>query len=106
MWRDALTLAAGLRHTDFTTQYPSQFTTACSFDRELVREMTERMSAEFAAKGVNVQLGPVSYSHACLTAAHWRTARPLVSASSTAVLTEGHTVGVTGKVSFLVHDNS
>ncbi|BEI80906.1 hypothetical protein CcaverHIS002_0200660 [Cutaneotrichosporon cavernicola] len=51
---------AGLRHTDFTTQYPSQFTMACSFDRELVRELTERMSAEFAGKGVNVQLGPLT----------------------------------------------
>lgn len=68
-----LTAAAGLRHTDFTTQYPSQFTTACSFDRDLVREMTERMSAEFAGKGVNVQLGPVSCeTWLQLTAAHWR----------------------------------
>lgn len=57
---ERLTPAAGLRHTDFTTQYPSQFTTACSFDRELVRELTERMSAEFAGKGVNVQLGPLT----------------------------------------------
>lgn len=53
--------AAGLRYTDFVTQFPSQFTMATSFDRDLVQEMTERMSAEFAGKGVNVQLGPVSW---------------------------------------------
>lgn len=56
---NGLTEAAGLRYTDFVTQFPSQFTTAMSFDRELVRGVVERYSAEFAGKGVNVQLGPV-----------------------------------------------
>lgn len=51
--------AAGIRHTDFVTQYPSQFTTVQSFDRDLIRELTERISGEHAAKGVNVELGPV-----------------------------------------------
>ncbi|KAL1413642.1 hypothetical protein Q8F55_001420 [Vanrija albida] len=51
---------AGLRYTDFVTQFPSQFTTAQSFDRELVRGVVERYSAEFAGKGVNVQLGPLT----------------------------------------------
>ncbi|TXT15566.1 hypothetical protein VHUM_00069 [Vanrija humicola] len=57
---------AGLRYTDFVTQFPSQFTTAMSFDREIVRGVAERYSAEFAGKGVNVQLGPVGRArHRC-----------------------------------------
>lgn len=51
--------AAGIRHTDFVTQYPSQFTTVQSFDRRLIQELTERISEEHKAKGVNVELGPV-----------------------------------------------
>lgn len=54
--------AAGIRHTDFVTQYPSQFTTVQSFDRRLIQELTERISEEHAAKGVNVELGPVRVS--------------------------------------------
>lgn len=41
------------------TQYPSQFTTVQSFDRKLIQELTERISEEHKAKGVNVELGPV-----------------------------------------------
>lgn len=54
--------AAGIRHTDFVTQYPSQFTTVQSFDRKLIQELTERISEEHKAKGVNVELGPVRVS--------------------------------------------
>lgn len=45
---------------DFVTQYPSQFTAVMAWDRDLMWELEERIGGEFAGKGVNVELGPVS----------------------------------------------
>jgi len=55
-----ISVASGPRHTDFITQFPSAFTAAASFDRELIEERATRIGQEFRGKGVNVELGPVS----------------------------------------------
>ncbi|WVR09511.1 hypothetical protein IAU60_006579 [Kwoniella sp. DSM 27419] len=51
---------AGPRYTDFITQWPSAFTAAASFDRDLVEERAVRIGNEFRGKGINVELGPVT----------------------------------------------
>ncbi|WWC71463.1 uncharacterized protein I206_105421 [Kwoniella pini CBS 10737] len=51
---------SGPRYTDFVTQWPSEFTAAASFDRDLVEERARRIGKEFRGKGINVQLGPVT----------------------------------------------
>ncbi|WVF67569.1 hypothetical protein IAT40_002327 [Kwoniella sp. CBS 6097] len=51
---------AGPRYTDFITQWPSAFTVAASFDRQLVEERAVRIGKEFRGKGINVELGPVT----------------------------------------------
>jgi len=54
-----LTIAAGPRYTDFITQWPSAFTAAASFDRDLIAERARRIGYEFRGKGINVALAPV-----------------------------------------------
>lgn len=54
------TIASGPRYTDFITQWPSAFTAAASFDRELIYKRAERIGEEFRGKGINVALAPVS----------------------------------------------
>ncbi|WRT68513.1 uncharacterized protein IL334_005489 [Kwoniella shivajii] len=51
---------AGPRYTDFVTQWPSEFTAAASFDRDLIEQRAERIGKEFRGKGINVELGPVT----------------------------------------------
>ncbi|ORY35747.1 glycoside hydrolase superfamily [Naematelia encephala] len=51
---------SGPRYTDFVTQFPSAFTVAASFDRELIEERARRIGREFRGKGINVELGPVT----------------------------------------------
>ncbi|WWD19167.1 hypothetical protein CI109_103625 [Kwoniella shandongensis] len=51
---------AGPRYTDFVTQWPSAFTAAASFDRDLIEERAVRIGKEFRGKGINVELGPVT----------------------------------------------
>ncbi|OCF31533.1 hypothetical protein I316_06732 [Kwoniella heveanensis BCC8398] len=50
----------GPRYTDFITQWPSAFTVAASFDRDLVEARAVRIGKEFRGKGINVELGPVT----------------------------------------------
>lgn len=58
---DLLTsVASGPRHTDFVTQFPSAFTAAASFDRDLIEERARAIGKEFRGKGINVELGPVT----------------------------------------------
>lgn len=52
--------ASGPRHTDFVTQFPSAFTAAASFDRDLIEERARAIGIEFRGKGINVELGPVT----------------------------------------------
>ncbi|TYJ52305.1 hypothetical protein B9479_007091 [Cryptococcus floricola] len=52
---------AGPRYTDYVTQWPSEFISAASFDRDLMWERAVRIGQEFRGKGVNVMLGPVSW---------------------------------------------
>ncbi len=52
-------VAAGPRYTDFVTQFPSLFSAAASFDRELMEERAVRIGWEFRGKGINVALAPV-----------------------------------------------
>ncbi|ODN90828.1 hypothetical protein L198_06145 [Cryptococcus wingfieldii CBS 7118] len=49
---------AGPRYTDYVTQWPSEFISAASFDRDLMWERAVRIGQEFRGKGVNVMLGP------------------------------------------------
>nr|XP_018261591.1 uncharacterized protein I303_06029 [Kwoniella dejecticola CBS 10117]OBR83749.1 hypothetical protein I303_06029 [Kwoniella dejecticola CBS 10117] len=51
---------SGPRYTDFVTQWPSEFTAAASFDRELIEGRARRIGKEFRGKGINVELGPVT----------------------------------------------
>ncbi|WVW85507.1 hypothetical protein I302_107545 [Kwoniella bestiolae CBS 10118] len=51
---------SGPRYTDFVTQWPSAFTAAASFDRDLIEERARRIGYEFRGKGINVELGPVT----------------------------------------------
>lgn len=51
--------ASGPRYTDFVTQFPSAFSAAASFDRELIGERARRIGREFRGKGINVALAPV-----------------------------------------------
>ncbi|WWC90596.1 uncharacterized protein L201_005532 [Kwoniella dendrophila CBS 6074] len=51
---------SGPRYTDFVTQWPSEFTAAASFDRDLIEERARRIGREFRGKGINVELGPVT----------------------------------------------
>jgi hypothetical protein len=51
-----------VRSTDFVTQYPSQFTSVMAWDRDLMWDLEERIAQEFVGKGVNVELGPVSWN--------------------------------------------
>ncbi|RXK42426.1 hypothetical protein M231_00416 [Tremella mesenterica] len=51
---------SGPRYTDFVTQFPSPFTAAASFDRDLIEERAIRIGGEFVGKGINVELGPIT----------------------------------------------
>ncbi|EIW68265.1 hypothetical protein TREMEDRAFT_69280 [Tremella mesenterica DSM 1558] len=53
-------VASGPRYTDFVTQFPSPFTAAASFDRDLIEERAIRIGGEFVGKGINVELGPIT----------------------------------------------
>jgi len=58
--RSGLQSAAGPRYTDFVTQFPSAFTAAASFDRDLIEQRAIAIGKEFRGKGINVELGPVT----------------------------------------------
>lgn len=50
----------GLRFESFVSQFPAAVTVAASFDRELMSERARALGDEFRARGVHVQLGPVT----------------------------------------------
>lgn len=48
-----------MRNTDRVSAFPAGINAAASFDRALMRARGAAMGAEFRAKGVHVQLGPM-----------------------------------------------
>jgi hypothetical protein len=50
----------GLRFESFVSQFPAAVTVAASFDRELMVQRARALGNEFRARGVHVQLGPVT----------------------------------------------
>ena len=100
-------IASGPRYTDFVTQWPSAFTAAASFDRELIYERAQRIGEEFRGKGINVALAPVSCAttEVCLSSSlgDRRTTRTIVSDTQPLEAEwPGHSRGGTGKV-YLQH---
>ena len=79
-----ITVAAGPRYTDFVTQWPSAFTAAASFDKDLILERARRIGQEFRGKGINVALAPVSVTVVwkSLSLGHWWAAGQIVSAEA------------------------
>ncbi|WVQ72131.1 hypothetical protein IAR50_001676 [Cryptococcus sp. DSM 104548] len=77
---------AGPRYTDYITQWPSEFFSAASFDRDLMWERAVRMGREFRGKGVNVMLGPVTggpLGRSPFTGRNWEAFSPDTYLSST-----------------------